>query len=298
MRRKIIKQGTATLTVSLPAKWTKQLKLKAGDEVDVEEKNSDLIIGTTKAAGILKERVDITKSPHIAKALINATYVKGGDEIELIVANHEQSKKVQNIIRGIQGLEIVSQTKNTLVVKDMTAGTLDVDPLVRRIFHMVLTAGQEALDAFKTKETDLAYLEDMEQSINRITNLCLRALNKQGAESHPKMSALYTICFLLEAIADEMKELLEFIRMHKVILSSDVINVYSSLLNYLKQLEEIVYNFSYEKANTMGKVFETILTTIQAKLVKKSKEETVVLMYFKNILEFAIWAMNQQLIIV
>ncbi len=297
MRRKIIKQGTATLTISLPAKWTKKFNLKAGDEIELEEQGQHLTLSTAKAAGALKAVVDLTRSPHIAKAVINATYVKGSDEIELGVANREQAKRIQGIIRGLQGLEIVGQTKNTLFVKDMTAGTLDLEPLVRRIFHMVLNAGQEALDAFKAKETDLGYLEDMEESINRVTNLCLRVLNKQGADSHAKMTGLYTFCFLLEAIADEMKELLKFIRTHKVTLSADIIAIYTSLLNYLKQLEDVAYMFGPEKANNMGKTYESILVTIHSKLVRKSKEETVVLMYFKNILEFAIWAMNQHLLL-
>ncbi len=297
MRRRIIKQGAATLTISLPSKWAKQHNLKGGDELELEENNNNLTISAIKAATILRDGIDLQKSPHIAKAVIQSRYIKGIDEMEIAVSNREQAKRVQEIIRGIQGLEVIKQTKNTLVVKDMTAGTLDIDPLVRRIFHMVLTAGQEALSAFKTRETDLAYLEDMEQSINRVTNLCLRIINRQGAESHPKITALYTICFLLESIADEMKELLEFIRVQKVVLSSDAITVYSSLLNYLKQLEETIYNFSYEKANMMGKTYEAVLMAIQTKLLKKSKEETVVLMYFKNILEFAIWAMNQRLII-
>lgn len=285
------------MTISLPARWTKKFNLKAGDEVELEEQGQRLAISTARAAGALKEQADLAVSPHIARAVITAKYVKGCDEIELKTASREQAKRVQNIIRGIQGLEIVGQTKDTLLVKDMTAGAIDLEPLIKRIFHMVLTTGKEALDAFKTKQTDLAYLEDMEQSINRLTNLCLRILNRQGAETYAKITAQYTICFLLEAIADEMKELLEYIRINKVVLSSDTIQTYTSLLNYLKQLEDAVYNFNYEKANIMGKMYETILTNIKTKLLRKSKEEIAVLMYFKNILEFAIWAMNQQLLL-
>lgn len=37
MKRKIIKQGHNTLTVTLPSEWTKKLQLGAGDEVDIIE---------------------------------------------------------------------------------------------------------------------------------------------------------------------------------------------------------------------------------------------------------------------
>jgi len=34
MKRKIIKQGHNTLTITLPSKWAHKLNLKAGEEVD------------------------------------------------------------------------------------------------------------------------------------------------------------------------------------------------------------------------------------------------------------------------
>ena len=44
MKRKIIKQGHNTLTITLPNKWAKELNLLAGDEVDVLESNGSIIV--------------------------------------------------------------------------------------------------------------------------------------------------------------------------------------------------------------------------------------------------------------
>ena len=44
MKRKIIKQGHNTLTVTLPSEWVKKLNLNAGDEIDLVEDNSSLVI--------------------------------------------------------------------------------------------------------------------------------------------------------------------------------------------------------------------------------------------------------------
>ena len=44
MKRKIIKQGHNTLTVTLPSKWVKKLNLTADDEVDIIEKENSLLI--------------------------------------------------------------------------------------------------------------------------------------------------------------------------------------------------------------------------------------------------------------
>ena len=40
--RKLVKQGTATLMVSLPAKWIKQQELEKGSQVEVEENNESV----------------------------------------------------------------------------------------------------------------------------------------------------------------------------------------------------------------------------------------------------------------
>ena len=46
--RKLVKQGAATLMVSIPAKWAKQNNLEKGSQVEVEESNSILKITTPK----------------------------------------------------------------------------------------------------------------------------------------------------------------------------------------------------------------------------------------------------------
>ena len=44
MKRKIVKQGAATLMISLPSKWCKKFGLKKGDEVDIETANDSLLV--------------------------------------------------------------------------------------------------------------------------------------------------------------------------------------------------------------------------------------------------------------
>ena len=52
MKRKIVKHGNSTLTVSLPSKWAKNNSLKQGDEIDVIENGKELILNSKKEAGL------------------------------------------------------------------------------------------------------------------------------------------------------------------------------------------------------------------------------------------------------
>ena len=43
MKRKLVKQGPATLMVSLPVKWLQSQNLNKGDEVDIEVKDNKIV---------------------------------------------------------------------------------------------------------------------------------------------------------------------------------------------------------------------------------------------------------------
>ena len=51
MRRKVIKQGHNTLTITLPSSWVNKFNIKTGDELDVREQGKILSIGTEKSSG-------------------------------------------------------------------------------------------------------------------------------------------------------------------------------------------------------------------------------------------------------
>ena len=60
MKRKVIKQGNNTLTITLPKKWTTRYHVKAGDELDLYEKDRGLIIGEHKGVTEQKTELDVS----------------------------------------------------------------------------------------------------------------------------------------------------------------------------------------------------------------------------------------------
>ena len=47
MKRKVIRQGHNTLTITLPKKWVDRCNLKPGSEVDISEQDENLVIRRT-----------------------------------------------------------------------------------------------------------------------------------------------------------------------------------------------------------------------------------------------------------
>ena len=91
MKRKIIKQGHNTLTITLPSDWVKRFNLQGGNEIDLIEKDNGLFLTTEKINSIKKAEFDITGMdiPVIWKYFMSV-YREGYDEI--LVKFHPDTK--------------------------------------------------------------------------------------------------------------------------------------------------------------------------------------------------------------
>ena len=297
MRRKVIKQGASTFTLSLPAQWARRLNIKAGDELELQEQGPCLLISSSRSSGPRRESIDLSGIAKLSRRLIAAKYVKGCEEFDVKVESRDQARAVQSRARSLQGIEVVNQTKDAILLKDVAGPQqVDVEQLLRRMFHMLSTMGQEAIEALKDQQSDLEYIEEMEEGLNRLWDLSGRAINRQGLDSYAKTTSIYTVCFLLEATADELKDALHFIRQHTVRLSKDAIGLLEAVFQFLKQLEEAVFSYSIKKADAMAKEYDLVSLSLQGRLAQKSPEEVVVLMHIRNMLEYLVWGMNQVLI--
>src|SRR3989338_5912601 len=89
MKRKVVKQGAATLTISLPSKWGKKFDLKNGDELNLEEQGDALIVTNKNIKSLKQRQIDISDLfPLINIALVKA-YQHGHEEIKLVYNNPE-----------------------------------------------------------------------------------------------------------------------------------------------------------------------------------------------------------------
>ncbi|MDP1729357.1 MAG: AbrB/MazE/SpoVT family DNA-binding domain-containing protein, partial [archaeon] len=82
MKRKIIKQGHNTLTITLPSEWTHRFNLEAGKEIDLDERENGLFISTEKNGKTKRTELNIIGMdiPTIWKHFV-AIYREGYDEI-------------------------------------------------------------------------------------------------------------------------------------------------------------------------------------------------------------------------
>ena len=283
MRRRVIKQGHNTLTITIPSKWARQFNIKAGDEIDLKEKDNGLFISTEKRGEKLFAEVDISglDIPSIWKYFM-AVYREGYDEIRVKFNTEERydspykfftshavdmsySKKtgnytpfelIQQITNRFIGFEVIEHHKEHCVIKDMAdISSKEFDSSLRRVFLLIQQMSEELSEAIKTNNTKiLEHTHDIDINVDKFHDFCIRVLNKTGFKDVRKSHLLFSTLYLLEMIGDEFKNL----ALH-IIKDMD-----GKRLDNLKQLGEMIaeqfnkfydlfYSFSKDKITEMSK---------------------------------------------
>ena len=153
MRRRVIKQGASSLTLSIPSDWAKRFNINPGDELEVDDKGNELSIRTEKDFSSKTTTIDISDiSRAMMRNMINAVYIRGDDELTILFDKPEQMDIVQDCIDFNIGFAIVEQSKHSCVVKDLSGTTnVEFDNILRRIFYMIMSFAEEGLEIIKKK---------------------------------------------------------------------------------------------------------------------------------------------------
>ena len=163
MKRKIIKQGHNTLTITLPSSWVRKFNLQAGKEIDLVERDNGLFITAEKTNENKRAEFDITGMdvPTVWKYFM-AVYREGYDEVLIkfdkskmenpykFFTQHRIDRKygtetlkrtileaLQGFVNRFIGYEIVEHGKDYVIVREMGELTSkEFDNCLRKIFFI------------------------------------------------------------------------------------------------------------------------------------------------------------------
>lgn len=278
MRKKLVKQGHSTLTITIPAKWTRENKLKAGDELELNADQNSLILSTT---GIPKEEsieMDITNLHKTgANWLLAAAYKRGYDKIIVKYKNKNQLKNINERIKEcLKNYEIVEQSNSTITIKAISNfQDENFDVLLRRIFRVNLSFFESVKEALQNKKhnelLDSIYLEETNDSL---VNTCQRIIIKNKRISQKDAFFLYVIIWQLEKIADSLKHFCQDIIDRKSI-NDEIPLKFNEMAKLYDSFYNIYYNFDQVKLDNIIRNKKDLL------LKFKNKED----FYLRQLLE-------------
>ena len=283
MKRKIIKQGHNTLTITLPSDWAKRFNLEAGKEIDMIERDNGLFISTEKNGKIKRAEFDITDMdiPTIWKYFM-AVYREGYDELLIkfppdsevenpykFFAQHKLDlryktgtqkrpivESIQGFVNRFIGYEIIEHGKDHILIKEMGEITSkEFDNSLRRVFLLLQQMSEETLEAISTNEPKLlAHLHDVDINLDKFHDYCIRVLNKIGNKEPRKSELLFSTLYIIEMIGDEFKNIAFHIT--EDMKGKNLKNLQQLChltAEHLNGFYELFYNFDKEKMIGMSK---------------------------------------------
>jgi phosphate uptake regulator len=320
LRRKVIRQGHNTLTVTLPAKWVKKRGVAAGDEVVIEEREDGLLLSVEKNAMSLLKEIDITGfTPPVLWRFVSSAYRAGYNEMLIKFGSASEDKElytafsydtmnyllkgdlpkgkipimspietIQALVNRFIGVEIIDQKENYCVVKQLGEITYkEFDNALRRIFLIILSMADECTKSTKGSREGLKAIHMIDTNLDRFEDYCLRVLNVRGYADYRKTSTIYTIIFLLELLGDEYKKL----GLH-LLKSKDgakkTIPLMEEVNAQLQRFYELYYKFSKEKVIEIFEKESNVLCKMVEELNGLSEYELELVHHLKKISRFII----------
>ena len=255
MKRKVVKHGSATLTVSLPAKWAKKYGIKAGDELDIKEDMGKLIIAADKGYETIKEcHLDMDSCGVISQGCIGALYKGGADSIHLTFKKTDGMQVIDKALKDLLGFEIMHQANNSCTIKEIsTFGQEDMQSMLKRTCLLLISIADDSIDALKQGNKDLLKkIIERDIIVNKFANYCRRIINKKGVAKIKDVPMIYYVIEEVENLGDEYKYLCRHILENNLtIANKEVFKIFESLNKLFNDFFRLYFKFSIEKTRKL-----------------------------------------------
>ncbi|MFQ5620853.1 MAG: AbrB/MazE/SpoVT family DNA-binding domain-containing protein [Candidatus Nanoarchaeia archaeon] len=287
MKRKIVKHGSATLTISLPSKWAKKYGIKPGDSLDIEEAEGALLIKCPTFRESVKEAyIDLSEFNKIGKRSLRALFKGGCDTIRIKYNQPETfSKIILPTLNQFIGFEIMKQDTGSCLVKEISGLTenTELDGLIRRMLHILKCLASDCAQAAKSNHTEL--LKDIAQrdvNVNRAANFIRRLLNKRGTTRIRELPVVYYTVEQLENLGDEYKHLCRYIlEMEYNTVSDDVVHLLDEASKAIGEFSTLYFKFSVKIAHDLSMWHNAMQKKIKS-LNPKAIEEVIIINHLAN----------------
>lgn len=273
MKRKLVKQGLRALTLTVPSSWVTKYNLSAGDEIDINEVDSTLVVSTEGKKQIKDITVDVSGLlPRLADRFMARAYQKGYDKITIKFDAPELIQAIQNKVPELMGFEILNIGKDTVEVQVISTHLdLEFDVLLRRALLLLMDMSTTCHDAWKSgdkKALENVFYQDFD--VNRFTYFCLRELNKSQKMMNFGSSILYYLVESLEDLGDELKVLSKHLA--KIKFDKDLLFIIEKMNEMFRVSYEYFYTPQRAKAVKAFKLSKEIRGLLDEKLCSTNKD--------------------------
>ncbi len=223
--RKLIKFGNSSFVVSLPKEWLESNKLKKGDTLYVTENDNSLSLSSrnNEKKEFKKITVDTTnKSLKRVQTEIVSSYLNNYNEIHLEGDNiKDNAVKIKEFVNALAGMEVIEQTKNKIIAKDLLdKESISLSKLVRRIDMIIRGMLDDSILTMEEDNYESIFQRDFD--VNRLVYLSERILRsclgspcpgklEKGMDNF-KIIMYFEVVITLERVGDQTKRIARYTR--------------------------------------------------------------------------------------
>ncbi|MBI4739258.1 phosphate uptake regulator PhoU [Candidatus Woesearchaeota archaeon] len=286
MIRKVIQLAGNTLVVSLPAKWVKQYGVHKGDEVDVIQKDQGLLVQTARTGESGKITVDVSGRRYALKRILGALYKVGYDEVHARFSSLVELQQIQEVVReAFIGFEVIDQKKDSVTFKKVShIEPKEFSAMVRRMFLIVISAGEDTLAALNNKDAQwLSAIVMRDKDVNKIADFCRRVLNTTGSQEYRRPAPGYFIVEQVEKLGDQYRDIAAELAKDPIEISAETQKLFNETNAYFKSFYNLHNAFDLEKMDEFYEHGVKLRKELSGYFEKVPRQELRLLFSLQNI---------------
>ncbi len=216
MKRKIVKHGESTLTISLPSKWVKSNNIKQGQELNIDTQQEKMIISIEKKH---YDTIQITFSKEeegwaIGK-ILRHLYISGYDEIDINFTGQEQLEEIRKGLNVLTGMEVIESKHDKCKLRCVVSiDEAEYDSIIRRTLNLVSSQLEYLIDDCKSKKpSTYNEVNELFFTFSKLCNLSRRLINKkniynsiQGKYAYDFLNGLIEISLFIKYSYEHFKK--------------------------------------------------------------------------------------------
>jgi len=259
MKRKILCVGKSSLAVSLPREFVELYDLKQGEEIDIKQQGSSLIIKAENTSSSTKiidlHDFSVSEDPKkILDKIIGALFRQGMNSFTLKCNNETTRNMIREIINsGKLNMYEAASADSSLSITIRSSIThfdeTELESMVESIIRQIYTTFDEFLALSEEKKIKWSRVEELvsrDKIVNDQTDICKRIINR-NATSY-KSTTTYSFVDKLEKIGDDVKYIMLYSEKNY-----SAIQKYSEMISCVKDMLFMLItaknSFSIKKIN-------------------------------------------------
>ncbi|MBI4450969.1 phosphate uptake regulator PhoU [Candidatus Woesearchaeota archaeon] len=291
VKRRVIQIANSTQLISLPRRWALQNSIAKGDELELTEQGSKLIVQAGRGEPVSQKiELDLTGMGGLIIKVVASLYKAGFDEMLLKFNKDEELKYIRDSIQGnCIGMEVVEQGAGFVTAKKVS-DIIDTEfnSILRRTVLFVQSMGNESLQAIKLGDASaLNSVIAMDMNVNKFSCFCRRLLNKHGHPDNKRPAPLYAVIEQIEEIGDMYKKVCQYYRDTKLKMHPNISRVYEDVNSFVHKLLDMMYKIDVHKLRDLNDERKRLVEALEKASATVEKKEIKVLFLLERVVDHA-----------